>query len=207
MAIYDITLPLCPEQPPWPGDSPFQQQPKKAIDGDGYCNTSELTMASHFGTHMDAPYHFEPDGIPIDQVDPQILVGPCLVHAVDTPDLIKAEHLPDLAGVERIIFKTSNTHFIADTVFHTDYVSIGLSAAQALTQAGVRLVGLDYFSIEAYKAEGHPVHHELCGKGVILLEGPDLRAIKPGRYELIVLPLKIQNGDGSPVRAVLRDRD
>jgi arylformamidase len=64
---------------------------------------------------------------------------------------------------------------------------------------------LDYFSIEAYKSEGHPVHHELCGNNVILVEGVDLREVPPGNYELVVLPLKIEGGDGSPVRAVLRD--
>jgi arylformamidase len=124
---------------------------------------------------------------------------------VDTPDLVRAEHLPDLSVVERIIFKTSNTFFIGDTEFHTDYVSVGLDAAQALTRAGVKLVGIDYFSIEAFRAEGHPVHHELCGNGVILLEGPDLREVPPGWYELICLPLKIEGGDGSPVRVILRD--
>ena len=71
--------------------------------------------------------------------------------------------------------------------------------------ARVKLVGIDYFSIEAYANPGHPVHHCLCGNGVIIVEGLDLRAVQPGWYELMVLPLKIQGGDGSPCRAVLKE--
>ena len=73
---------------------------------------------------------------------------------VDTPDLIRPEHLPDLKNVERILFKTANSRFVADTDFHTDYVALGLEAAQALSRAGVILIGIDYFSIEAFKIRG-----------------------------------------------------
>lgn len=154
---------------------------------------------------MDAPYHFEEDGIKIDEIPLETLMGKALVHEVDADSLIQPQHLPDLDGVKRILFKTSNCWFIDETEFHTDYVSLGLEAARILVQAGVKLVGIDYFSIEAFRAPGHPVHHELCGGGVILLEGVDLRQAPPGWYELFALPLKIEGCDGSPCRAVLRD--
>ncbi len=191
--------------PPWPGDAPFSQETASSIEQGDSCNVSRLSIGSHFGTHMDAPYHFENDGIRLEQIPLDVLIGPTLVHQVDALDVITAAHLPDLSNVERILFKTPNCRYIDDVEFHTDYISVGLDAAQALTEAEVKLVGLDYYSIEKYKAEGHPVHHQLCGKGVILLEGVDLRSIDPGMYELIVLPLKIEGCDGSPCRAVLRD--
>lgn len=205
MAIHDITLLLRPEHPPWPDDPPFSRESISALAKGDSCNVSLIQTSSHFGTHMDAPYHFEEEGMRLDQIPLSILMGPVLVHAVEGVDLIQAEHLPDLSGVERVLFKTSNGRFVSDTEFHTDYVSLGLDAARALTQAGVRLVGIDYFSIEAFRAPGHPVHRELCGQDVILLEGVDLRRIEPGWYELIALPLAIEDGDGSPCRAVLRD--
>jgi arylformamidase len=206
MALYELTLPLRPEHPPWPGDTPFSKTVERSIEeGTSHCNVSILNFSSHFGTHMDAPYHFEKDGITLDRIPLDTLIGPVLIHEVDTPDLIKPEHLPDLKGIERIVFKTSNTNYIADTEFHTDFVSVGLEAAKELTKAGIKLIGIDYFSIEAFRNPGHPVHHELCGNGVILVEGLDLRKVSPGNYELIVLPMNIQGGDGSPCRAVLRD--
>ena len=203
--MYDISLLLRTELPAWPGDFTFEKEPIKSIEGNSHCNTARLSMSSHYGTHVDAPYHFEPEGLTLERLDLNPFVGPVLVHEVDTPRLIQPRHLPDLAGVERILFKTPNSRFVADRVFHPDYTAVGLEAAQVLVQAGVKLVGIDYFSIEAYKAEGHPVHHEFCSHGVIILEGVDLRQVPPGVFELIALPLKIECGDGSPVRAILRD--
>ncbi len=205
MAIYDITLPLRPELPPWPGDIPFTLTQDSSIEQGGRCNKSGFSMSSHFGTHLDAPYHFDNGGITLEKIPLDVFAGPALVHVVDTTDLIRPEHLPNLDGVERIVFKTPNTSFIADSTFNTNFVAVGLEAAQVLTQAGVRLVGIDYFSIESYQNPGNPVHLELCGNGVVLVEGLDLRAIEPGQYELIVLPLNILGGDGSPCRAILRD--
>ncbi|MGI6455353.1 MAG: cyclase family protein [bacterium] len=205
MAIYDITLPLRAEHPPWPGDAPFSCEQVSSIAKGDSCNVSQISMSSHFATHLDAPRHFIDEGMTVDQLDLQTVIGPALVVEVDTPDLIRPEHLPDLKNVERILFKTANSRFVADTDFHTDYVALGLEAAQALSRAGVILIGIDYFSIEAFKNPGHPVHRELCGNGIILVEGLDLRNIDPGMYELICLPLTIAGCDGSPCRAILRD--
>jgi len=162
-------------------------------------------MSSHYATHLDAPFHFEDDGITVDQLALETLIGPALVHETSAAKLIQPQDLPDLSGVERILFKTRNSDFITDRVFHTDFVSIGLQAATVLVQAGVRLVGIDYFSVEAFTAPGHPVHHVFCRQGVILVEGLNLQDVSPGWYDLTVLPLKIQGGDGSPCRAVLRE--
>ncbi len=205
MKIYDISLPLKPEQPAWPGDLPFSFEISSSIESGDECNVSRLSMGSHFATHLDAPYHFERNGKKLDELSLDTLIGKTLVHPVSASDLIQTADLPDLSNVERIIFKTNNTRFIGDSVFHEDYVALGLEAAQLMVRAGIRLIGIDYFSIEKFKAAGHPVHHELCGNGVILVEGLDLRSVQPGWYELIVLPLNIQGGDGSPCRAVLRD--
>ncbi|MGC9329919.1 MAG: cyclase family protein, partial [Candidatus Hinthialibacter sp.] len=199
------SISLKAEHPPWPGDPLFSRQIISSIAAGDSCNVSCLQMSSHFGTHIDAPYHFEEDGVRVDEIPLETLMGKALVHEVDAYPLIQPEHLPDLTGVERILFKTSNCWFIDETEFHTDYVSLGVEAARILVQAGITLVGLDYFSIEAFKAPGHPVHHALCGGGVILLEGVDLRQVPSGWYELLALPLKIEGADGSPCRAVLRD--
>lgn len=203
--VYDLTLPLRPEHPPWPGDQPFVREMSSSIQGGDECNVSRLTMSSHFGTHLDAPLHFEAEGRTLERLSLSILIGPALVWEAKPNEHIQPSDLPDLSGVERILFKTPNCHWLGDTEFHENYTAVSPDAAKALTNAGVKLVGIDYFSIEAYKSPGHPVHHELCGNGVIIVEGLDLRDVPPGTYELICLPLKIEGGDGGPCRAVLRE--
>lgn len=205
MALYDLSLKLRVEQPGWPDDPPFSIRAISSIARGDACNVSFFETSSHFATHLDAPYHFIEDGARVDDLSLDTLIGRVLVHEVDTPNLILPDHLPNLDGVERILFKTSNSQFIEDAVFHTYYVSIGLETARELVRAGVKLAGIDYFSIEAFRSPGYPVHHELCGNGVILLEGLNLHAVEPGWYELIALPLKIEGCDGSPCRVVLRD--
>lgn len=205
MSIYDATLTMKADLPPWPGDPPFSHQAVYAICQGDPCNVSKITMSSHFGTHIDAPYHFDDNGMRVDRIPLDDLMGSALVHEVETPDIITLEHLPDLTGVERILFKTSNGSLLSDSTFHPQYVSLDLETARYLVRSGIRLVGIDYYSIEAYDAPGDPVHHELCGNGIILLEGVDLRHIPPGWYELIALPLKIEGCDASPCRIVLRD--
>ncbi len=206
MPIYDVTLPLHEAHPPWPGDTPYLRAVTSDMAQGAECNVSKVTLSTHFATHLDAPYHFKPDGARLDELDINTLIGPALVHEVPNGAmLILPDHLPPLDDVERIIFKTRNCGFIDDTAFHQDFTALSLEAAQQLTAAGVKLVGIDYFSIEAFKNPGHPVHHELCGKGVIIVEGIDLRNIQPGAYELIALPIKFKDADGSPCRVVLRE--
>src|SRR5207244_12339027 len=102
------------------------------------------------------------------------------------------------------LFKTRNSALWGRPAFSREYVALSLEAARLLIESGVKLVGLDYLSIEAFGAEGHPVHKTLLGAGLVILEGLDFRRVPPGHYELYCLPLRIAGGDGSPCRAILR---
>jgi arylformamidase len=112
-------------------------------------------------------------------------------------------HLP-LDGHTRLLLKTRNSALWDRRSFARDYVALSLAGARLLIERGVKLIGVDYLSIEAFGAEGHPVHKALLGAGVVILEGLDFRRVTPGVYELYCLPLRIAGGDGSPCRAVLR---
>lgn len=90
--------------------------------------------------------------------------------------------------------------------FDEDFVAVGITGAEYLVEKKIDLVGVDYLSVESFHAEfEHPVHKKLLGNNIVVLEGLNLSAIKPGEYELICLPLKIKHGDGTPMRAALRD--
>jgi arylformamidase len=123
---------------------------------------------------------------------------------------IEPEHLPDLGGIEPIVFKTRNSDFWStpEDGFRSDYTYLTPATATALADAGIKLVGIDYLSIEKGGTPGHPVHVTLLQKEIVILEGADLREVPAGDYELICMPLKYEGGggDGAPARTVLIKR-
>jgi len=204
LRIYDLSVSLYPGMLQWPGDPRVLITQIASIKhGDPY-TLSQFTCGTHSGTHIDAPYHFTEHGTTIDQVSLNELIGEALVVQVDA-DRITADVLRDidLIAHRRILFKTRNSELLRDEAFHEEYVSLELSAAKVLVERGVRVVGLDYLSIEAYDSADHPVHKLLLEHDVVILEGLDLSAVQPGTYLLIALPLKLQGADGAPARVVL----
>jgi arylformamidase len=210
MNIYDISLPVSGDLPVWPGDPPVTLERAGSIKAGASANVTRIELGSHAGTHIDAPHHFFEQGRTADAISLEACIGPCLVleHGPETP--IEREDLDfhDLEGCERILFKTRNSDRWArgTAEFTEDYVSLGMSAAVRLVEKKIVLVGVDYLSIEAFIAPGNPVHSILLENEIVIVEGLNLSAVKPGRYELICLPLKIVGSDGAPARAVLRGR-
>lgn len=206
MRIHDLSVSLYPGMLQWPDDPRVRlTQVASLKKGDPY-TLSQFSCGTHSGTHIDAPCHFTPEGRTIDQVSLNELIGEALVVQVDT-DRITADALRDidLTTYRRILFKTRNSALLRDESFHAEYVSLELDAAQVLVECGVRVLGLDYLSIEAYESVDHPVHKLLTAHDVVILEGLDLSAVKPGAYFLVALPLKLRGADGAPARVVLVD--
>jgi arylformamidase len=171
---------------------------------------SQLAFGAHTATHVDAPNHFIVGTRRIDQLDLTKLIGPCrVVRVPDDVQTIEPEHFGNIDGLERIIFKTKNSAFWNDAEFHSDFAHLSPVAANALVERGIKLVGIDYLSIERFHSGDHAVHKALLGKEIVILEGLDLREVEPGDYELICLPLKYVGGegDGAPARAVLLSKD
>lgn len=205
MKIYDISVALGKELPSWPEDSPLTISLSQSIDRGDECNVSSITLSSHSGTHVDAPFHFEPDGATVDMLPLETLVGPAWVVEITDKPAIEREDLEvaGLKGKERILFKTSNSNLWNSAQFSREYVHLSLEAARYLVQAGIKLVGIDYLSIEKFESDDHPVHHQLLRNGIVVIEGLNLSQVPAGRYQLVCLPLKIRAGDGAPARAIL----
>jgi len=203
--LFDITMPIHSEMPVFPGDDPPQQKWLHRIqNGDGN-NLSALALGSHTGTHVDAPYHFVENGITLDQVPLEVFVGKALVIEITNPDSISIDGLRrhPIASAERVLFKTRNSSTLSRSGFQEDFVYIELAAAEYLVRQGVRLVGVDYLSVDQYGSDSNPAHHTLLGHGVVILEGTDLSLVEPGTYTLVCLPLKVTGAEGAPVRALL----
>jgi len=204
--IYDVTIPLSVSLPGYPGDPTVEVVPVAQIAQGDTANVSRVTLSSHSGTHLDAPRHFFEHGTTIDALDPDLLVGPAQVCAVTRPGHITADDLRDLHlhGVRRVLFKTRNSALWGAPGFQPDYIALTASAAHLLVELGVGLVGIDYLSVDAFAAQDFPVHRILLGAGILILEGLDFRAVAPGAYELLALPLCLKGGDGAPARVFLR---
>jgi arylformamidase len=208
MAIYDISVPIRSTMPVYEGDPGIEIKPWSALAQGDSSNVSFLHFGAHTGTHVDAPAHFIAGARKIDALSLEALIGPARVIRV--PDEVMKIDLEFLAGcdldrVERVLFHTRNSGFWSEG-FRKDFTHLSPEAAEKLIDLGVKLVGIDYLSIEKFHSGHHRTHLTLLSKNVIIVEGLNLSDVAAGDYELICLPLKIGEGagDGSPARAVLR---
>jgi arylformamidase len=210
MKIYDVTVPTSSETPVYEGDPKVEIESAHAISRGDAANVSKLCLGAHTATHVDAPNHFIEGTGKVDALPLEVLIGRARV--VELPNdvtAIEVSHVNDanLQGVERVLFKTRNSDFWNDSAqgFRKDFTYIAPEAATELVNLGIKLVGIDYLSVEKFGSEDFGTHLTLLGAQIVIIEGLDLREISAGDYELICLPLKIASGtgDGAPARTVL----
>src|SRR6201988_4335136 len=213
MPIYDVTVPLRNEMPTYPGDPGVKIADWSSLEKGDAANVSVLHFGAHTGTHLDAPAHFIAGAPKIESLSLDVLIGKASVIEVPSQLLsidenFVGEHCPP--GILRVLFKTRNSTFWNDSPeFRKDFTYLELKAAALLVKRGIRLVGIDYLSIEKFGQKEHEPHLDFLSHGVIIVEGLTLTSITPGPSELICLPLRIQSGqgDGAPARVVLKTLD
>jgi arylformamidase len=208
MKLHDVTVAISNELPVYPGDPAIQITRVMSLEKGDIARVSHLSFSTHIGTHIDPPYHFMQDGMPADQLPLDVFIGPARVVDVGPARVIDAALLDrfDLDGVTRLLFKTRNSRLWRETnEFQKDFVYLETDGAELLVGRGIRLVGIDYLSIEKFDFDKPTTHWTLLGAGVVIVEGLDLSEVGAGDYELICLPLKIKDGDGGPARVVLRE--
>lgn len=209
MDWLDISVPISERTPIFSGDPTFHRSLAAAIDRGDVCNLTRLDMGAHTGTHLDAPRHFIEGAATSESIPLEACLGDAwVVDATALTSTIRASDLDGLtipAGETRLLFKTRNSELWAHDGFSSDFLAFGADAAQWLVDRGVRLIAIDYLSIAPF---GDPTgtHRTFLGAGVVVVEGTDLRAVEPGPYELVCLPLRLIGADGVPARALLRPR-
>src|SRR5215475_2724014 len=206
MKLIDVTVPPDASLPTYPGNTPFSLEGIKRIAKGDSSNVSSLHMSAHAGTHVDAPRHFFDDGAGADQLSLEILCGRARVIELTTRKAVTADDLAqfDLTEDVRLLIKTHNSRLWGSPMFHSDYIGVSEPAAKFLVEHGVKLLGVDYVSVEELKKPGAPAHRTLLGAGTIVIEGLNLRDVEPGTYEMFCLPLSVVGADGAPARVVLR---
>lgn len=203
----DVSVPLRDGMIHWPGDPECHIKRVNRMEDGAVCNLTHLSLSAHTGTHMDAPRHFVADGKTMEQMPLEAVIGRCRVFEMECADQITADDLKKLKLMpgQRVLFKTRNsTRSWGMQEFDKHFVSIRQDAAQYLVEQKVMTVGVDYLSIGGYEKDGVETHQIMLGAGMWVIEGLNLADIKPGYYELICLPLKIEGADGAPCRVVLR---
>ena len=205
--IYDVTVPITNTMPVWPGDPPVQLLPKshESRDKTHIVSLTAIMMGSHTGTHIDAPFHMIRDGKRLNEFPLDILVGKARVLEIPALRSISRAELEGVNwdGVERVLLKTQNSVHWQDGKFYEEFVYLEPDGAEFLVQRGVRLVGIDYLSIDKFQSPSHPTHFALLKKNILILEGLNLKGVTPGEYTMYALPLNLQDADGAPARVIL----
>ena len=209
MKIHDISMDIEPGMLYWrDGKPPEHISVERMADG----APSEVTrwlMGSHTGTHIDAPRHFVADGLTVEKLPLETFVGPTRVVDVsaqgDAPITAETVARANLNGATRVLFRTTNSEKrMGKREFSQYWVGIAPDAAQALVDAGVKLAGIDYVTIESEETTKEwPTHHILCGAGVIILEGCKLNDIADGEYFMCCLPMRLKGSEAAATRTIL----
>jgi arylformamidase len=204
--IYDVSVPIRDGGLIYPGNPEIHLSLQQSVALGAGANVSSVEFGSHTGTHVDAARHFFDDGQTVDQIPLETLMGPALVLEFGSETVVTRADLEkhDLSNVDRVLLKTRNSSYLTqDPEFHRDYTFLAPDGAEHLVNLGVKLVGIDYLSIEQFHSGHHRTHLTLLRANVVIVEALNLADVPPGRYMLYCLPIKLAGCDGAPARAVL----
>lgn len=204
--LYDITRTLTPGTAVFPGDTPVSITPIMRMREGTSVNVTSLTLSAHAGTHVDAPLHYSDDGIGIDAVPLEVLMGPAKVVTVDSTGAITVEDVQRATGgvlLPRLLIHTRASD-TPDDVWDGSFPYFAQEAAEWLGANGIRLIGVDTPSVDAATSKPLPAHNTFLRHNVIIMENLCLRGVPDGDYELIALPLRIAGNDAAPARVILR---
>jgi arylformamidase len=205
----DVTRRIRPGMPVWPGDPPVQMEQALGISRGDAANVTRWHLGAHTGTHVDAPLHFIAGAGSVGSMSLQDLCGEALV--VDLSHVkghISARDLDSVipSGTRRILLRTANSDAEPDA-FHEDFVALTPDAATWAVVRGIRAIGVDGPSIEAFRTTDYAVHRTILGARIAVIEGLDLAGVDPGRYEMVCAPLYLAEAEGAPARVFLRGLD
>ena len=202
----DATVPMENGMPVWPGDEPFCMAIEQTAQVAGAVSTqSRFGQGTHCGTHIDAPFHYDPAGARVDAFDAQVLVGPAYVLDL-TGQLTGHIRVQDVQGrfpegCKRLLIKTDNSKWLGSGGFRNDFIALEPEAAAYLARQGIQLLGIDAFSIGPMGRTGDQTHRAfLKGRLAVALETVPLREVRSGAIQLICAPLKLAGAEAAPAR-------
>jgi arylformamidase len=195
LKIIDISIPLSPATPVFPGDPPVEIETVSSIECGHDFRLTKVSMSTHSGTHIDTPSHLFSNGAQTEDINLNDLVGPVHVIEFDSSRPITA------LDCSRLDFPISTSRVLIKNKTPDGWIDRG--AAVWIADRGFRLLGWEGPSVDKVDDEKLPTHRILLERGIQLVENLDLSQVSPGPYFLVCLPLKLIGSDASPARAVL----
>lgn len=206
--LLDISPPIHPASPVFPGDTPYTQRWVAELGPGCPVNVSAMTLSPHVGAHADAPLHYDANGAAIGDVDLDAFLGPCrVIHALHARPCVQLADLAHAFGPGRPLPPRVLVRQYArqpQQQFDPNLPAFAAETVDALAAMGVRLLGTDSASLDPADSKTLPAHQAVRRHGLRVLENLWLDEVPEGDYELIALPLRLTTADASPVRAVLR---
>jgi len=201
--IFDISPTIHEEIAVWPGDQKFKKNFSLQLSKGDNIDLGSITSTLHLGAHADARSHYVSGGETIGAMPLDPYIGECQVIGVKTPygERVLPSHITKIIESPRVLIRTDS--FPNPDNFNSDFCSLSPALIEFLANQGVQLVGIDTPSIDPFDSKKLEAHHALEKHNLVNLEGIVLDQISDGLYFLVALPLKIQGGDASPVRAIL----
>ncbi len=208
----DISIPVFPGMGVYPGECETQREWHLTPDESNPCTCTHWSMTAHAGTHLDAPRHFDRNGRSLDQFSPKEFVFRAAVldasglradrRHIDSDFLDKNREV--LSDCDAVLFRTHDGALWKEKEFDPQHTAVAPDAAQKMANSGkVRLVGIDYFSVEPFGSDPAETHLALLTKGLLIMEGIDLSSVEPGRYDLLCIPVLWRDAEAAPCRALL----
>jgi arylformamidase len=202
---YDLTAKISQNTVVFPGDPEYKSESVYSLDNDSPYNLCHLHFGNHIGTHIDFPAHVIKEGKTSNDFLIENLIGYGLI--IEVPDAEKSitkvfvEKQQIMAG-DFVFFKTANSKLSKQDKLINNYVYIEPEAAEVLLKKGVKIVGIDYVSVDRYGAQNLPVHHFLLANDVLIVEGLELNNVPIGRCKIYIMPINIDEMDGLPARVI-----
>lgn len=204
---YDLSTNISEELVAFPGDPQYKAKEISSLEKGSKFHLSEIQLGNHTGTHIDFPSHIIKGGKTSNDYPIESLIGQGII--IDVPSnessITKAfiEKQPILVN-DFVFFKTSNSNLSKNAKFMNNYVYIEPEATEELLEKKVKIVGIDYISVDKYESEDLPVHKLLLSKDVLIVEGLELNNVPVGRCKIYIMPLKINKMDGLPARVIAK---
>ncbi|QDU63145.1 Kynurenine formamidase [Planctomycetes bacterium Pan216] len=207
--MYDLTLPIDDRLPIYPGDPAPRLERVTSIDRGDHLNLSSLSTGCHVGTHLDVPLHFLASGEDVASLAADRLIGKARVVDIAAEEAIARHHLEPLGLPRRthLLFRTPSGHMLHQPAFRADYVCMAPAAAKYLLELEPLSIGIDTYSLDPADSTTFPAHRTLAERGVPVVVCLDLQRVPSGDYLYACLPLRLPGADGSPVRAVLFEKE
>ena len=204
MSIYDLTLAITSDLVVFPGDPSFESQKVMDVENADPFTLCHFGLGNHAGTHIDFPAHVIPGGSSSDAYSLDYLTAPGRIIEIPDDGYVTDRHIEkaNIQADEIVFFKTSNTRqrLHQRGIYTEDFASITPDASQKLVDQGVRIVGIDYLSVDSIDDETLSSHKTLLSNNVLIVENLDLNAVPNGQFQITIAPLKVADADGLPVR-------